>query len=102
MTLADKGLQSPAMVLSTDELTFLARFAKSPDAKALVSILQGKLGDVEGKLRRAEGAEMHRCQGRAQQLDELLADIRDAEMRLHTSTAQSTASRRFRQVLVGQ
>ena len=73
------------MHLSESDLRFLARFAKSPEGKEFTVLLQAKLGDVEGKLRITEGAELHRQQGRAQQIDELLTDITDAGKKLNAA-----------------
>ncbi len=82
------------MKLTGDQLKFLARFSKSPDGRALVSILQAKLGETEVKLRTLEGAELHRQQGRAQQLDELLTDIDEAQARLIRNASTTPPSYR--------
>ena len=73
------------MYLSESQLLFLARFSKSPEGKEFLEIIRAKLSGVDGKLRAAEGAEMHRQQGRAQQLDELIADITEAHARLNAN-----------------
>lgn len=77
------------MKLSGEQLQFLARFSKSPDGRALLMILEAKLAEVEVKLRTQEGAELHRQQGRAQQIDDLVSDITEAGQRLvrNVSTA---------------
>lgn len=67
------------MKLDTEDLTFLARLAKSPDGKYLQRILAARLGEVEAKLRVGEGAGMHRAQGRAQELDDLMQMIDKAD-----------------------
>jgi hypothetical protein len=85
------------MPLSTDDLTFLARLAKSPDGLYLVTMLEARLGHVEGMLRRLEGVQMHRAQGRAETLDELISDIREAHTKLTRNLP--TVSPRFRKVV---
>lgn len=82
------------MQLSSDQLAFLARFSKSPDGRALLQILEAKLAEVEVHLRRQDGAELHRSQGRAIQLDELMADIGDAQTRLARNAASVPRSTR--------
>jgi len=77
------------MRLTESQLLFLARFAKAPEGKEFVELLRTKLAEVEGKLRTQDGAEMHRQQGRAIQLDELIADIAQASAKLNA--AQSAA-----------
>ena len=67
------------MPLTNEDLTFLARLAKSPDGKFLQRILAARLGEVEAKLRVGEGAAMHRAQGRAQELDDLMQMIDKAD-----------------------
>ena len=82
------------MKLSGDQLAFLARFSKSPDGRALQQILEAKLAEVDVKLRTTEGAEMHRQQGRAQELAEILTDITEAVTRLTRNV--STTPRLYR------
>lgn len=82
------------MKLSSDQLGFLARFSKSPDGRALQQILEAKLAEADAKLRTTEGAELHRQQGRAQELVEILADIAEASTRLTRNV--STAPRPYR------
>lgn len=85
------------MQLSTDDLTFLARLAKSPDGARLVTLLQALLGDVEGQLRKLEGVQMHRAQGRALAFDELIDNMSDAEKKLNRNPP--IESRRLRKVV---
>lgn len=70
------------MHLSSEQLQFLARFSKTPDGRFLLSVLQAKLAEREQKLRTAAGEEVYRNQGRALELDELIADIAKAEQKL--------------------
>lgn len=85
------------MKLSGDQLAFLARFSQSPDGRALLLILEAKLAEVDVKLRILEGAEVHRQQGRAQQLDELMSDITEARQRLARSATSATPNRHVAQ-----
>lgn len=70
------------MKLTTDQLSFLARFARSPDGKVFVDILSGYLGSTDRALRSATGEEVFRQQGRAKQLEELANTIESAEATL--------------------
>jgi len=85
------------MVLSTEDLTFLARLAKSPDGQRFLAILEAKLGHEEGQLRRLDSTPLYRAQGRAGMLDELIDDIREAQAKLARN--QSTESRPLRRVV---
>jgi hypothetical protein len=55
--------------LSGDQLTFLERFSRTPDARSLVEILGAELASVEKDLRTLSGDLLMRAQGKAQQLD---------------------------------
>ena len=70
------------MRFTTEQLTFLARFNKSPEGLQLVAILNAKLAEANAGLRVSKGEEVYRQQGRALQLDELLEDIAEAPTRL--------------------
>lgn len=61
--------------LNPTQFAFLQRFAKTPDARALIDVLVAERGGCEQRLLTLEGAEMHRQQGRAALLDELIANI---------------------------
>jgi hypothetical protein len=82
------------MRLTSAQLEFLARFSKAPEARLLVQLLQAKLGDRESKLRTAVGEEVYRAQGRALELDELIADILEAQARLTRSASPLTSAAR--------
>lgn len=73
------------MHLSESQLLFLARFAKSPDGREFLELYRAKLAEVEGKLRTQAGEDLYRQQGRAIQLDELIADITGANDKLTVS-----------------
>lgn len=78
------------MHLSGEQLAFLARFSKTPDGRFLLGVLQAKLAEREQKLRSAVGEEVYRTQGRALELDELIADIIKAEQKLTRSARPVT------------
>lgn len=83
------------MRMTTEQLEFLGRFSKSPDGQFLLSILQAKLSEREASLRTSVGEEVYRAQGRALELDELIADITDATAKLNRSMPTRTSG--FRQ-----
>lgn len=83
------------MHLSESQLLFLARFAKSPDGREFLELYRAKLAEVEGKLRTQAGEELYRQQGRAIQLDELIADITDANKRLTRSSPLASPTRKI-------
>jgi hypothetical protein len=70
------------MRLTNDELQTLRSFGARPEGRAWVELLKKMLGDADAKLRRASGEELLRCQGRAQQLDELISLVNDAPQAL--------------------
>lgn len=81
------------MQLSSDQLAYLARLSKTPDGRFLLSLLEARLVERDGKLRTATGEEVFRAQGRAAELADLIRDITDAESKLtrnSRSTHQST------------
>jgi hypothetical protein len=69
------------MRLDQQQLEFLARFSKSPDARAFTQIIEARLKECESKLRTATGEEVYRNQGRAQELDEILAHLATAQVK---------------------
>lgn len=70
------------MQLKSDELQFLARLSRTPDGAALLKLLRAKLAEADGELRKAQGENVYRAQGRAQELDELITLITDADQKL--------------------
>lgn len=70
------------MTLSTSDLSFLARFARTPDGQALLRILEARLASVNETLLGTDGNDVYRFQGKATQLRELCKDITEAEQRL--------------------
>lgn len=82
------------MRLSADDLAFLARLSKSPDGRRLVQLLQAKQAECNDKLRSTTGEEVLRWQGRALAVDELLADIAQAERKLTRNEAPVTSQAR--------
>lgn len=79
------------MHLNGEQLTFLARFSKSPEAAALLGLLRAKLAERDANLRIKVGEEVYRQQGRALELDELIADITQANARLNRGTPTRTS-----------
>jgi hypothetical protein len=73
------------MQLSSSQLGFLARLSKSPDGQFLLELLKARLAERDTALRRATGEEVHRNQGRALELSEIIADITEADERLTRS-----------------
>lgn len=70
------------MGLSTNDLEFLRRFARMPEGKALVDLLQRNLAETDVKLRTTIGDELLRTQGRAQLMAELIDQVTKAEATL--------------------
>jgi hypothetical protein len=71
------------MHIGEDSLLFLARFARSPDGRALVeTILKPLLAESDAKLRTASGEEVYRFQGEARRVDELIKLITEAQQKL--------------------
>lgn len=79
------------MRLTEDQLQFLARFSKSPEGQLFLSVLRAKLSEREAKLRTTVGEEVYRQQGRALELDEMIADITDAMRKLNRSEITATS-----------
>ena len=72
--------------MNSSDLSFLARFAKTPEGQALLRILEARLASVNETLLGTDGNDVYRFQGRAKQLLELCKDITEAEQRLNRST----------------
>jgi broad specificity phosphatase PhoE len=72
--------------LSTNDLEFLRRFARTPEGKALVELFQRNLAESDVKLRTTIGDELLRTQGRAQLLAELIDQVTKAEVTLSRAT----------------
>jgi len=77
--------------LSKDQLTFLAAFARAPEGKLFVQLLETKLREQDAKLRTAIGEEVYRAQGRAQATAEMIGDILEAQQRLTRSGPTRTS-----------
>lgn len=83
------------MRLDTDDLAFLARLSKSPDGRRLLQLLQAKQAECNDKLRTTTGEEVLRWQGRALAVDEMIADIAQAEQKLTRVKPSVTSQTRF-------
>ena len=70
------------MALSTPELEALRRFARLPEGRLWIQILEKKLAESDAKLRTLSGEILTRQQGRSQQPQELLDDMAGAERAL--------------------
>lgn len=70
------------MQLKQEQLQFLERLNKSPDGQFLLQILRAKQSERDAALRTTKGEDVYRAQGRALELDELVADIIEASQRL--------------------
>ncbi len=82
------------MHLDADDLAFLARLNKSPDGRRLLQLLQAKQTECNDKLRAVTGEEVLRWQGRALAVDEMIADIAQAEQKLTRSRPSVTSPTR--------
>lgn len=83
------------MRLSESQLLFLARFAKSPEGREFLELLRAKVGHCDVKLRTETGEMLYRTQGRALELDEMIADITEAHQRLTTNASAAQRPRKF-------
>lgn len=83
------------MTLTSDQLHFLARLSKSPEGKFLVSMFEAELAEVDGKLRKAQGEDIYRLQGRASQIDEMIDRIKTAESKANSKRPAPQATRPF-------
>lgn len=79
------------MHLSTTQLQFLSRLAKTPDGLMLQQLLKAELAESDAKLRSATGEEVYRMQGRAKAVADLIDDITNAETRLTRSAPPATS-----------
>lgn len=68
--------------LTEQEVAALARIASSVDGYLLQQLIERRLATVERNLRSTEGAEMHRTQGRAIELEMLITDLFGARSKL--------------------
>lgn len=73
------------MKLDSADLEFLRRFARSPEGKLWVGILQRNQSGTDVRLRTSTGEELFRQQGRAQLLAELLDQVTEAEKKIERS-----------------
>lgn len=67
------------MGLDQVDLEALRRYARSPEGRGLVLILEKKLRDSDLKLRELLGEHLVRQQGRSLQLQELIDDLTKAD-----------------------
>ncbi len=67
------------MALSSVELEAIRRFARSPEGRGWVQLLEKKLAESDIKMRSLTGEHLYRQQGRSLELAELLNDIEGAD-----------------------
>lgn len=65
--------------LNTPELEALRRYARLPEGRGLVLILEKKLAESDIQMRKLTGEHLYRQQGRSLQLAELLDEIAGAD-----------------------
>jgi hypothetical protein len=63
------------MRLSAEQVQFFERFARSPEAAFLRTVLQAVLDESHKDMRTLEGAAMYRAQGAAVCVDALIANL---------------------------
>lgn len=83
------------MTLTGEQIAFLARFSKTPEAKFLLSMYEAELHELDVKLRTARGEDIYRAQGRASQLDEMVKCIKNAEAKANPKRLTPLVSRSF-------
>jgi len=71
------------MRLTTEQLSFMARFARSPEGQFFAKMLEQRQAELNSKLRDATGEEIYRTQGRAKEVDELIIQINSAQQTLN-------------------
>lgn len=67
------------MALTNSDLQALRAFSRVPEGRLWVAMLEKKLAEADAHLRTATGEDLYRKQGRAQQLEELLSEIKSAD-----------------------
>jgi hypothetical protein len=77
------------MPLSNSTLADIARFARMPECKVFLELVEHRLAEADAKTRTASGEEVFRSQGRAQALDALLQDIKRARESLQRAVGST-------------
>lgn len=81
--------------LTKDDLTTLARLARSPDGRKLQSILRAMLANADHTLRQARGEQnVFNAQGNAQTLAYLIDAIDTAQTKLNQHDASASQPKR--------
>lgn len=83
------------MTLTAEQVAFLARFSKTPEAKFLLSMYADELQDVDVKLRRATGEAIYQAQGQAQQLEKMIERIKGVDSKSNPRRFTPVASQPF-------
>lgn len=68
--------------LTEIELQVMSRLASGPDGQILIEALKKRLADRDAQLRKLDGPDLHRAQGRAVEIAELLDDLTGARKKL--------------------
>lgn len=79
--------------LSSIELQTLARINASPDGQILRDILTKRLAEHDSANRKLEGPELHRSQGRSQELALLLDNLTSAREMVDAQAAREGRAR---------
>ncbi len=74
------------MSMTNAQLEGLSRFARLPEGRVFVELMEMRLAEHDAKTRTACGEEVYRSQGRAQALAQLIEDIEQAGQRLQRVT----------------
>ncbi len=79
--------------LSSIELQVLSRINAGPDGQILRDILTRRLAEHDSANRKLDGPELHRSQGRAQELALLLEDLTGAREKVDEQAAREGRAR---------
>ncbi len=85
------------MALTGSELQSLRAFFRTPEGRLYVAMLEKKLAEADEKLRTATGEDLYRKQGRAQQLDELIRELSEADQALKRQASSGSSPRVWNQ-----
>lgn len=83
------------MTLTPEQVAFLARLSKLPEGKFLVGMYEAELRELDVKLRTATGDAIYQTQGRAQQLEEMIGRITNAEQKANPKRLTPVVSQPF-------
>lgn len=81
------------MSFTNAQLEELSRYARLPEGKLFVHLLQMRLAEHDRQLRTASGEELVRTQGKAQAVQQLIDDIEQAGKRLQRAQGSRPPTR---------